>query len=41
LKTKNHVNIIWLTMVWVEKPRVFLLKNSWTSSTAAELSSWT
>jgi hypothetical protein len=28
LKTKNHFNIIWLTMVWVEKPRVFLLKSS-------------
>ena len=28
-------------MVRVEKPRVFLLKSSWTSSTAAELSSWT
>jgi len=28
-------------VVRVEKPRVFLLKSSWTSSTAAELSSWT
>jgi len=28
LKTKNHFNIIWLTMVRVEKPRVFLLKSS-------------
>ena len=28
-------------MVRFEKPRVFLLKSSWTSSTAAELSSWT
>ena len=27
-------------MVRFEKPRVFLLKSSWTSSTAAELSSW-
>jgi hypothetical protein len=26
-------------VVRVEKPRVFLLKSSWTSSTAAELSS--
>jgi hypothetical protein len=41
LKTKKHFNILWLTVVRFEKPRVFLLKSSWTSSTAAELSSWT
>jgi hypothetical protein len=34
------LNILWLTMVRFEKPRVFLLKSSWTSSTAAELFSW-
>jgi hypothetical protein len=28
LKTKNNSNFIWLTMVRVEKPRVFLLKSS-------------
>ena len=41
LKSKNLFNVLWLTVVRVEKPRVFLLKSSWTSSTAAELSSWT
>jgi hypothetical protein len=28
LKTKNLLNILWLTMVRFEKPRVFLLKSS-------------
>jgi hypothetical protein len=37
LKNKNLLKILWLTVVRFEKPRVFLLKSSWTSSTAAEL----
>jgi hypothetical protein len=28
LKTKNHFNILWLTVVRFEKPRVFLSKSS-------------
>jgi hypothetical protein len=28
LKTKNHFNILWLTVVRFEKPRVLLLKSS-------------
>jgi hypothetical protein len=39
LKTKNHFNILWFTVVRFEKPIAFLLKNSRSSSTAAELSS--
>jgi hypothetical protein len=41
LKTKNILNVLWLTVVRFEKPRVFLLKSSWTSSTVVELFSWT
>jgi hypothetical protein len=40
-KPKNVLNILWLTAIRFEKPRVFLLKSSWTSSTAVELFSWT
>jgi hypothetical protein len=38
---KNLFNILWLTGVRFEKPRVFLLKSSWTCSTIVELLSWT
>jgi hypothetical protein len=41
LKTKNLLNVLWLTMVRFEKLRVLLLKSSWTSSAAVELFSWT